>query len=191
MRLFFPTKVIGRRNVPKKGACVLVGNHRSNWDAVVLACCLHRKLYTIGKRSLFKTRFGAWLFKTLGSYPVSRGVEGSDLGGIKFGLSTLKKGKVFVVFPEGRRVFNQEEELSAFKNGAALFAVRAQVPIIPFVFKRSPGFLKRNVLEYGMPISVEGKNKNDYDEIMSNVNEVMKNMLEKLNAPKTKKNKKN
>ncbi|MEG1990536.1 MAG: lysophospholipid acyltransferase family protein, partial [Christensenella sp.] len=52
----------------------------------------------------------------------------SDLKAVKTGLSALKSGKVLGIFPEGTR--SETGELLPFEHGAALMAMRADVPVV-------------------------------------------------------------
>ena len=55
IRLFFPTKFIGKKNLPK-GACIISSNHTSNLDAPLLAVHTWEKKYYLAKKELFNTK---------------------------------------------------------------------------------------------------------------------------------------
>ena len=55
VRLSYPTKFIGKENIPK-GACIIASNHTSNLDAVILAVNTWEKKYYVAKKELFKCK---------------------------------------------------------------------------------------------------------------------------------------
>ncbi|MCL2621868.1 MAG: 1-acyl-sn-glycerol-3-phosphate acyltransferase [Firmicutes bacterium] len=182
IRFFYPTKVIGGKNVPKKGACVIAGNHKSNLDPFLLVLCCRRQPRMLGKDSLFKGKFKNWFFRSCGFHPVNRGK--TDIAAIKFGLSMLKDGQCLGIFPEGTRVKDESIELGQFKNGAAMFASRTSSPIIPMIILNKPKMFRRNILMFGTPFMPEG---NDYDAITQVLTDKMKEMRIHLESKNKKK----
>lgn len=57
-RLLFHPKVRGRENIPKSGAIIFAGNHKSNLDCVLLATCLWRQVHFMAKDELFRGAAG-------------------------------------------------------------------------------------------------------------------------------------
>lgn len=123
----FRIKVYGKENMPKEGGLIVVCNHRSFWDAVVLGGYSPRKLGFMAKAELFKNKIFGWLITSFGAFPVHRGK--GDIGAIKAALSRLRENNVVAMFPEGRRVKNNE--IPTAKPGAVMLASRAKVPIVP------------------------------------------------------------
>ena len=61
IRLSYPTKFIGKENIPK-GPCIIASNHTSNLDAVLLAVHTWEKKFYLAKKELFKNKlFGSFL----------------------------------------------------------------------------------------------------------------------------------
>ena len=59
-RLLFHPKVRGRENIPKSGAIIFAGNHKSNLDCVLLATCLWRQVHFMAKDELFRGAAGGF-----------------------------------------------------------------------------------------------------------------------------------
>ena len=127
-QIIFPFKLYGKEKV-KDGACVLVGNHYRIWDIVHMACTTKEKVHFITKKELYKSKFLAHLCDIVEAIPVSR--DGQDAKAIMTALRYLKKGREKIsMFPEGTRN-RTDAELLPLKGGAALFAIKAKVPVYP------------------------------------------------------------
>ncbi len=149
-QILFPFKLIGKEKV-KDGACVLVGNHYRIWDIVHMACTTKEKVHFITKKELYKNKFLAHLCDIVEAIPVSR--DGNDAAAIMAALRYLKKGEKISMFPEGTRN-RTEEELLPLKGGAALFAIKAKVPVYPVMCLRKTRFFRRTKIVIGDPIDL-------------------------------------
>lgn len=130
MRIFFAflgLRIEGSHNLPQKGAAIIVSNHVSNWDPIVVGISFKRPIYFMAKAELFENKFLARIFTWLNAFPVKRG--SADRAAIRNALQVLEEGKVLGIFPEGRRN-KTGEELEA-QNGAAMLALKTNAPIIP------------------------------------------------------------
>ena len=182
-RLFHPIKLIGKKNIPK-GKAILVCNHHSNSDVVVLGTTIFRKQHFLAKKELFSKKFNSWFLRKMSAIPIDRNAV--DLKAIKACLKVLKEDKLLTIFPEGTR--NQTEEaLLEIKNGAGMIAVKSGAPIVPMWLEKRPRAFKKNRLIVGEPISMEAyagqKLSNELlDEIGKKLTDAMlslKNSLEK------------
>lgn len=123
----FSIKLVGRENIPKKGAFILASNHVSNLDPVVIPLCVRRRLSFLAKASLFHHWLLGAFLRGLDAFPVQRGK--SDIRAIKEVLSRLKSGKPVVMFPEGTRVTDVSKR--KVQPGVGLIVARAGVPVVP------------------------------------------------------------
>ncbi len=124
--LLFRVKVIGRENVPTAGPYVVAPTHRSIVDIPLTATVTRRRIRYMGKQELWNTKFGAWLFTSLGGFPVDRS---AGTGAVRAALARLAAGEPVVVFPEGTR--RHGRAVVDLQDGAAFLAVKAGVPIVP------------------------------------------------------------
>ena len=152
LRMIYPTKFIGKKNIPK-GPCIIASNHRSNMDAILLAVHTFEKKFYLAKKELFSTKFKNFLFTSIGGIKVDR--EANDVTAIREALKVLKNKKKLVVFPEGRRVNNENDEMGDFKNGVSMFAIKAKVPIVPMYITKKPKAFRRNRVYIGKPFTLE------------------------------------
>lgn len=126
-RILFQLEIVGSENIPKKGSFILACNHRSNLDPVIIANASERKVYFMGKRELFKTKFSAKFMEMLDVIELNR--DGIDKSALKKGLMALHNGRGLALFPEGKR--SVDGRLGPAKPGVALFAFGANLPVIP------------------------------------------------------------
>ncbi len=88
--LLFDLKTYGCENVPKNGGVLLVANHQSYLDPVLVAVHLYRPVSFLAKSELFEHRFFARLIRTLHAFPVRQGQ--GDIGAVKEVIRRLKEG---------------------------------------------------------------------------------------------------
>jgi 1-acyl-sn-glycerol-3-phosphate acyltransferase len=145
-KCYLHRKVVGRENVPAKGAFIFASNHSSYFDPILLGTAIFRSLNYMARDNLFRKRCFGWVMRQLHSFPVKR--NAGDLGAIKTALKVLKKGKPLVVFPEGTRT--KDENLKRGKPGIGYIVVKSRVPVVPAyiagsfrALPRGAGTLKR------------------------------------------------
>ncbi|MGE5493867.1 MAG: lysophospholipid acyltransferase family protein [Burkholderiales bacterium] len=145
--LFFP-KIIGKKNTNIKGKAIIIANHISLWDPIFISVVFKRQIFWMGKIELFKSLPARIFFRIVKAFPVRRG-EG-DLPAIRHAFKLLRDGKLFGIFPEGRRV--KTGELGRFEPGTAMIALKNDAPIIPLYIKGKYKFFRRMKLIIGEPI---------------------------------------
>ena len=176
LRLLFPTKVVGIKNVPKKGKFIFCCNHQSNNDIIILGTrILRRRFRYIAKEELFKNKVVGAVLKCLGAYPVKRGEM--DLKAIKQTLGYLKEEKAVCIFPEGSRM--ETSENNDIKDGAIVFALRSKAPIIPACIVRFPKPFRRNKLVIGEPIDFQNMEDFKDKKISQELIDLGRNILQK------------
>jgi 1-acyl-sn-glycerol-3-phosphate acyltransferase len=157
--VLFRVQIVGRHNIPKKGAFVVAPIHRSNIDIPLVGLITNRRLRFMGKDSLWKKKPAAMLLSALGGFPVTRG--SADREALKRCIQVLEAGEPLVLFPEGTR--KSGPVVQPLMDGSAYIAVKAGVPIIPVGVGGSEGVMpkgakflrpKKCVLVVGEPISV-------------------------------------
>ena len=94
-------EVVGENVLPGSGATVLLSNHDSAWDPVVLgvAAVHRRQLRALAKSSLWKVRAVGWVLDHMGQIPIDRGR--GDTQALAAAIELLQAGGCIGVFPEG------------------------------------------------------------------------------------------
>lgn len=151
MPLFF-VRVRGRKNARVVGGSVIIANHKSNWDPIVLGHSVTAKpISYLGKEELFANGIVSWFLHRLYCIPVAR--KKGDLVAIKTAIKALKEGKMLGIFPEGTR--SRTGELLPFEQGAALMALKADVPVIPVYIKGGYKLFRPVLVTIGVPIDLK------------------------------------
>jgi 1-acyl-sn-glycerol-3-phosphate acyltransferase len=126
-RLMWRVEIRDREKLPAAGAYVIAPVHRSNIDTLLSGCLTKRRIRFMGKDSLWKYRWSAALFSSLGGFPVHRGTP--DREALRRCEECVRGGEPVVLFPEGTR--RNGPKLHPLFEGAAFVAARTGVPIIP------------------------------------------------------------
>jgi len=134
-RIFFllagmPVKRVGRKNLPE-GQCIVVANHASYLDGVVMTAALPARFGFVVKREMNTVPLAGLLLRRIGTEFVdrfNRHKGGTDARRV---LRTAASGHSLVFFPEG--TFTPEVGLGKFHTGAFAIAARAGCPVIPTV----------------------------------------------------------
>lgn len=141
-------EVRGAANLPAEGGLVLVANHTSYWDPVVVGCAINRRVNFMGKAELFENPVLNPIIRALGTFPIRRG--GTDRTAIRTALALLEKGQIVGVFPEGAR--SQNGELQKPHLGAAMLALKVGVPMLPVAIHIGKGHFGKITINIGRPI---------------------------------------
>ena len=126
-RLLWRVRVVGLEHVPRSGGFILAPSHRSMIDIPLVAIVTKRRIRFMGKSSLFGVPVLGTLFRWLGGIPVER--DGTDRKAVRESMAMLASGEVLCVYPEGTR--QNGPKIQPLQPGAAYFALRSGVPIIP------------------------------------------------------------
>ncbi len=126
---FYRIRVIGRENVPLNGPALLVANHVSYIDGILVSACISKSIRFLIYGELFKIRFLNWLFKKLKSIPVR---SGKDLAkSIERARNTLLKNEIVCIFAEGQ--LTHTGNMLPFKRGFEKIVenIPKDIPIVP------------------------------------------------------------
>lgn len=127
MTLGFSLRTEGRAHVPRTGPALLIANHQSFLDPILVGLSTRRHLCYLARKTLFRHPLFRWLIQSLNAVPIDQ--EGIGKEGIKTVLEQLRQGQAVVVFPEGERTFTGH--MSPLKPGIHLLIKRTQAPIVP------------------------------------------------------------
>ena len=152
LSILYPTKIVGRKNLPK-GRAILTANHTSALDIVLILAHTFEKKYTLAKKELFKNKLVGAILRSYGGISIDRG--NNDIGAIKKALKVLKNNKKLIIFPEGTRNKNEDtSELMEVKLGTAMIAIKSKSPIVPVWISRRPKLFRMTKVIIGEPFEL-------------------------------------
>ncbi len=135
--LRFLWRVTINRALPVPTGCgaVIVANHRSSIDPLLIQMGTHRLVHWMVAREYVEHPAMAWAFRILRSIPVGR--RGVDTAATKLAIRLAQQGGLVGLFPEGR-INHSDDLLLPGRPGAALIALKANVPVVPCYVEGSP-----------------------------------------------------
>lgn len=140
---------------------VICANHLSMLDPIfiVMAYGWGRKLTIMGKAELFRNPVFAWIFRSVGVFPVERGK--ADTAALDKAVEDINTGRGMLIFPEGTR--GTGDKMAKIKSGAFMIAAQTGADIIPVrvIYPTSTRLLKffaPVVVKVGQPILAEDMN---------------------------------
>ena len=125
----FRMKISGLENIPRKGSFLLLANHQSYLDPILLTVPIHRRLQFVARDSLFKGIIMKSLLKGCLAIPIKRGK--ADTKAIKTILRTLKQGHGVGLFPEATRTL--DGRIIDIKAGFGLLVRKSKTVVIPAI----------------------------------------------------------
>jgi len=135
-KLNISVTVLNPEKLPKDGNYLLISNHRSIVDPLIIEQALQStgvKGYWVAKKELYNSFFFGTFTRNAGTILLDR--EAASMSGFfKDTKAVVKEGHSIFIFPEGTR--NKEDTpLSSFKEGARLIALKNRLPILPVFIK--------------------------------------------------------
>lgn len=160
-KLIHPVYAIGRENIPE-GPAVICPNHSTAGDPfyVVFAFGYKWPMRAMAKVEIMRVPFIGWILSKAGVFGVDR--NATDVKAVRTAMKFLKEGDKLLMFPEGTRV-RGDEDVEA-KVGAALFATRTGVPLLPVYIQRKKRRFRRNTVVIGEPYYPEYEGRKPSEE---------------------------
>ncbi|MBX7231838.1 MAG: 1-acyl-sn-glycerol-3-phosphate acyltransferase [Bdellovibrionales bacterium] len=194
--LFFAgieVEVRGSELWPQNSGCLIIFNHSSWMDIIILSAKLPRVPRFGAKIELFSIPFFGTAMRKVGVLPIERKNRRNVLNIYREAEKRAANGECFALAPEGTR--QTQLALGRFKRGPFLFAVHAQMPLLALVLAgardtmpksswllNNSGFWKKKVLvEILPPISTLGKSERDLEDIQTKAINLMGEKITQLN----------
>ncbi|MEQ1704101.1 MAG: lysophospholipid acyltransferase family protein [Ilumatobacteraceae bacterium] len=149
-----------REHLPASGPAILVANHVSFFDSVLMMFGLPRPVALLGKAEYTDKAVTRWLFCGAGMIPIRREDPADAARACDELLEVLRRGGVVGIYPEGTR--SRDGQLHRGHTGAAHLSLLSGAPIIPVGVKGTDQILptgarlvrpfRRATIEFGLPI---------------------------------------
>jgi len=131
LRTFCGLDIKGRENLPKDKGFILVSNHLSNLDPIVLGIACPYALNFMAKEELFKNPVFGWALKKVNAFPLRR--KGADISAVRIAIKRVNSGGALLIFPEGTR--SADGKFGAPQEGVGFLADKLNAPVIPAYVK--------------------------------------------------------
>jgi len=133
LRIMGMRLVVRQLELLPEGPCVVVANHSSYLDGVVLTAALPARFAFVIKREMDGVPLANLLLRRIGAEFIERARTGRGARDARRLLKVARSPVSMVFFPEG--TFGDEAGLLRFHAGAFVFAVRAGLPLAPVVLR--------------------------------------------------------
>lgn len=151
LRLFYRVRIDGLFNIPEKGGALLVANHVSWLDGLLVLLYAPRPVRMIGYAEYVSGAVLGRLAEEAGVIPLAPGDRRSVLRAVRTAREALRAGEVVCIFPEGE--LTRSGEIQAFQPGLLTILKETAAPLVPvylgglwgsiFSFERGRFFWKR------------------------------------------------
>jgi 1-acyl-sn-glycerol-3-phosphate acyltransferase len=128
-------RVTGLDKIPDEGPCVVVANHVSFIDALIIGGSIRRPVRFVMYYKIFQIPVLSWIFKTAGAVPIAGAKEDPALMQKAFDRieEYLQAGEVVGIFPEGG--LTPDGTIQPFRPGIEKILARTPVPVVPVALR--------------------------------------------------------
>ncbi len=133
--VMYRMRVIGLENIPEDGPALLVCNHVSFVDWLIIASACDRPPRFVMYHGFLEAPFVGWIFRDAKVIPIAPAHESKDRldGAFDRIAAELEDGNVVCLFPEGK--LTADGELNPFRTGVERILERTPVPVVPMALK--------------------------------------------------------
>lgn len=129
VRLLFRLEFQGLEHVPASGPVILVGNHTSMFDMLVIHTRIKPWICWVAKKELFSVPVLGGILRLLGCIPVDR--DKTDLLAARAIFKSIRDRQIIGMYPQGTRVKPDRVPFVRPRTGAVHFAIKTGTPMMP------------------------------------------------------------
>jgi 1-acyl-sn-glycerol-3-phosphate acyltransferase len=128
---FYRVRTQGLDHIPEEGACIVVCNHVSYVDAVVIAACVRRPIRFVMDHRIFRIPVLSFIFVAMRTIPIATAKEDAAMKERAFvdAGEALLAGEIVGIFPEGK--LTDTGEMNPFRSGVQRMVALVPVPVVP------------------------------------------------------------
>ncbi|KVK82413.1 MFS transporter [Burkholderia sp. MSMB1498] len=132
---FYRIRLVHAERIPDEGAALLVCNHVSYVDALVLAAASPRPIRFVMDHRIFNARFANWAFRHAKAIPIAPRHEDPEMLARAYDAceAALREGELVCVFPEGK--LTKTGDVNGFHHGVTEILTRTSVPVVPMALR--------------------------------------------------------
>ncbi|HEX7932141.1 MAG TPA: MFS transporter [Paraburkholderia sp.] len=151
---FYRIRLVHAERIPEEGAAVLVCNHVSFVDAVVIMAESPRPIRFVMDHQIFRMPLAGWVFRHAKAIPIAPAHQDAQLLARAYERSAqaLAEGELVCIFPEGK--LTRTGEMNPFRHGVAEIIGRTPAPVIPMALRGLWGsvFSRANDARWPRPV---------------------------------------
>jgi 1-acyl-sn-glycerol-3-phosphate acyltransferase len=156
-RAYHRLQIVRPSQLPRQGPAILVCNHISALDPVMIQASSSRLIRWMMAREYYQQKSIKWLLDLVGTIPVDRSAR--DVGAMRTTIEALAAGYVIGIFPEGK--ISKDNQILPFQSGVVLLAAKSGAPVFPAYLdgtQRGQSMLRayfkpnHSKVAYGVPI---------------------------------------
>ena len=177
-----PVAYEGLENLPQDGPCILIGNHQSWMDPVIVAAPIKKKEVTfLGKKELVGNRLVHHVLTDMHMIIVDR--HNSDTEALRACVRAPRGGEILGISPEGTR--HHGGTMEQLESGVGLIALRSGAPVVPVYIDGKYRLFHRNRCVVGAPIDysdlrAEGVNRDTCQRLMERITGVYAGLRDRV-----------
>jgi 1-acyl-sn-glycerol-3-phosphate acyltransferase len=132
---FYRIRLVHAERIPDEGAAVLVCNHVSFVDAIVIMAESPRPIRFVMDHQIFSSPFAGWVFRHAKAIPIAPAHQNPELLARAYErcAQALAEGELVCIFPEGK--LTRTGELNPFRHGVMEIVRRTPAPVIPMALR--------------------------------------------------------
>ena len=196
-KLCYRHQALGVHHIPSQGPVLLVANHQSFFDPIIIGIgTIRRPYFSLARASLFRFPVFGWLLRSFHVIPVERGA--ADMTAMRRCLDVLQQQRLLLLFPEGTR--SDTGMTLPFAPGMLLLIKRAKPTVIPVAVeggfhvwpktRKYPRLFGKLAVSFGQPIAanvlLEMSNEQALEHLQNTVEQLRLSLTFQLSsAPST------
>ncbi|MEP7180600.1 MAG: MFS transporter [Betaproteobacteria bacterium] len=132
---FYRVDKEGLDHIPDEGPCIVVCNHVSFVDAIVIAASVRRPIRFVMDHRIFRIPLLSFIFRTMRTIPIAPAKEDASMKDRAFAAAAqaLADGEIVGIFPEGK--LTDSGELNPFRPGVQQMIATTPVPVVPMALR--------------------------------------------------------
>lgn len=163
---------------------ILVSNHQSWFDVFALAALLPVRFSFVGKKELSRIPVLGQAWEKVGHIAIDRSDRKAAVTSLARVEEQFRAGRTIIMFPEGTR--SPSGELTRFKKGAFVMAIKSQVPVVPVAVTGTRAIMRKGdwviepgtaTIRVGRPISTEGLTLRDRNRLTREAHEAVARLM--------------
>lgn len=186
-------EIEGRENIPATGPVVIMTNHQSMYDILILLCKIREATGFVTKRELFRLPGFSFWMRQIHCVSLDRSDPRSALALYdQLGRWMEERGAGFVIFPEGTRTRDPDGAMGPFREGSLRLATARGLPILPisidgtrFLSMREPIYDTRHGgrlvrIKIAPLVQAKARSGRERRALMTKIHEIIRTNLETI-----------